>query len=124
MLKEDPGVKQISGEPRRRWFSDKNFDLIAWIHDDGGLFGFQLFYDKQKKEHAFSWREDTSYSHNKVDPGEPGPTKNLTPILEPDWVVDVEKIKEEFESNSIEIDLGISSFVLEKLDEYQSGDEN
>ncbi|MBW8011492.1 MAG: hypothetical protein FVQ83_09680 [Chloroflexi bacterium] len=122
MLEEDTRVKQISGEPRRRWFFDENIDLIVWFHDVGSILGFQLCYDKQDDEHAFSWREDKGYFHNHVDPGEPGPLKNLSPILVSDGMLDVDKLKDEFEQNSVEIDLGISSFVLEKLDDYQAGD--
>jgi hypothetical protein len=33
MLKEIQKTRQITGEPRRRWFSDEVFDLIVWYAD-------------------------------------------------------------------------------------------
>lgn len=31
MLSEDMHVRQIEGEPKRRWFSNSEFDLIVWL---------------------------------------------------------------------------------------------
>ena len=38
MLSEDTHVRQIEGEPKRRWFSDYYFDLIVWLESqESGL---------------------------------------------------------------------------------------
>jgi len=31
MLEESEYVRQVKGEPKRRWFSDDYFDLIVWV---------------------------------------------------------------------------------------------
>lgn len=42
MLREKEYVRQIKGEPRRRWFYDDFFDLIVWYGTDDSIIGFQL----------------------------------------------------------------------------------
>lgn len=81
MLMEDIHVRQVSGEPRRRWFSDENFDLIVWFQEDSHVYGFQLCYDKQHKEKVFTWLSDRGFSHQNMNSGEEGPLANRTPVL-------------------------------------------
>ena len=42
MLKEYTHVRQIQGESKRRWFSDRYFDLIVWFGEQDEIVGFQL----------------------------------------------------------------------------------
>jgi hypothetical protein len=51
MLAEIRDVRQIPGEGFRRWFSDGDFDLIVW-YAGGEIAGFQLCYDKGRRERA------------------------------------------------------------------------
>jgi len=103
----------------RRWFSDDYFDLIVWAGQNGAISGFQLCYDKFKKERALTWTETNGYKHDRVDDGEPNPTKNLTPILVPDGTCPTQGIIDLFMLRSAEVDPRLRSFVLDKLREYQ-----
>ncbi len=58
MLRELADVRQIPGEPRRRWFADDYFDLIVWFDKRGQIIGFQLCYDLPRDEHALTWHEE------------------------------------------------------------------
>ena len=49
MLKES-----FPGKSSRKWFSDDYFDLIVWIDLNGAVSGFQLRYDKYKKERTLT----------------------------------------------------------------------
>lgn len=83
VLREISNVRQIEGEPRRRWFSNANFDLYVWQSADGEISAFQLAYDKQDDERIVSWQRDRGLTHAAVDGGEArrdGPFKG-TPIL-------------------------------------------
>lgn len=63
MLKETPSVRQILGEPRRRWFGDEDFDLIIWYASDDSILGFQLCYDRDARYRALSWLKGKGYKH-------------------------------------------------------------
>ncbi len=113
-------VKQVPGEPLRRWFTDDFFDLIIWVNEIGEIVGFQLCYDKNFDQHAITWKKQTGYMHNKVDDGEnkPGKYKSAA-ILIPDGTFDFKKIVEKFKCNCEEIDSKVTSFVYSKLNEYK-----
>ncbi len=74
-------VRQDSTDSFRRWFFDDNFDLIAWYKPDGGLLGFQLYYDKAGNEKALTWFSTRGLSHHAVDSGEDSPWFNRSPML-------------------------------------------
>ncbi len=118
MLKESYSRKK-SEEGTRRWFSDDDFDLIIWSGLDGAVTGFQLCYDKQKSERALTWRQESGFSHARVDSGETNPAKNQSPILVPDGLCPIDEITGLFLLKSKEIDPIIRSFVITKLREYR-----
>src|SRR5436309_13415452 len=68
-------------EPRRRWFSDDDFDLVVWFSDSGSIAGFELCYDKSHAERALIWSSSGGYGHFPVGTGERTPLKTLPPIL-------------------------------------------
>src|SRR5882724_4105858 len=74
-------TRQSTREPRRRWFSDDDFDLVVWFSDSGVIVGFELCYDRSRVERALVWSNVGGYGHFRVDTGESTPQKNLTPIL-------------------------------------------
>ncbi len=117
MLKENFHTGN-SEKSRRRWFSDDYFDLIVWAAPDGSPTGFQLCYDKYKKERALTWTTGNGYSHERVDDGESNPSKNLTPILVPNGVCPTQHILERFLERSTELDSRLRSFIVDKLREY------
>lgn len=108
------------GKSTRRWFSDDYFDLIVWIGRNGAVSGFQLCYDKYKKERALTWTEKKGYSHERIDDGESNPSKNLTPILVPDGICSSQEIVELFLLRSAEMDSQLRSFMVDKLREYNN----
>jgi hypothetical protein len=83
MLKELNNVRQVEGEPARRWFSSDKMDLIVWFDQQANPVGFQFCYDKGGAEKALTWRPETGFSHMGVDDGEGGSrlTYKATPIL-------------------------------------------
>ncbi|RPJ09266.1 MAG: hypothetical protein EHM28_02040 [Spirochaetaceae bacterium] len=115
MMKEFSDVRQIPGEGKRRWFCDAYFDLIVWYQEDGSISGFQLCYDKGKKERALTWYRDHGYSHDKIDGGDNPGYQKRTPILVADGLFDSSEIAERFKMESIGIDPQIADFVHGKL---------
>ena len=112
-------VKQIPGEPRRRWFEDNYFDLLVWENESGQIVEFQLCYDKLHYQRSLIWNEKSGYLHNKVDDGENNPGKyKATPILVDDGIFDAETIAEKFKYKSKDIDTKVSTFVYNKIGEY------
>jgi hypothetical protein len=93
-LRELPDTRQVEGEPRRRWFSSPDLDLIVWVDDDDAILGFQLCYDKTRGERALTWRVDRGYDHMGVDDGEQNPGQfKSTPILVADGYFDRERVQ-------------------------------
>lgn len=70
MLRELRHVRQIQGEGIRRCFRDPYFELIVWYDDEESLIGFQLCYDRQGRERAFTWWKDHGFRHDRVDDGD------------------------------------------------------
>ena len=118
MLKESRDVRQVEGEPQRRWFSDDYFDLIVWVSPSNAILGFQLCYDVQKHSRVLNWYED-GYSHLGIDDGEDRPGKRKSaPVLVPDGAFDKAEVTEAFVKASATIDPQVSKFVLEKIRNY------
>lgn len=118
MLREILWVSQVDGEPRRRWFSDHDTDLIVW-QDDNDVVGFQLCYGKSCDEQALIWQSCDGYCHSQVDPGECRPGRHkATPILVPGGSFDVDRVARDFLNRSAAIEPAISNFVYDKLLEY------
>ena len=119
MLKEIINVRQIPGEPRRRWFTDSYFDIIVWVGEDKDIEGFQLCYDKDMNQRALTWNKSSSYKHNRVDVGEVNPLQpKRTPLLVADGMFDSFSVAECFRNESKSIDIDIKKFVYEKLVGY------
>ncbi len=118
MLREIADVRQIKGEPRRRWFTDEHFDLVIWSEEDE-IVGFQLCYDKSKDERALTWKPESGFSHHGVDGGEDraGRYKG-TPILVADGKFDAVRVAAIFLGHSGILDAKSSDFIYMKLLEY------
>jgi len=114
-LREYANVRQIEGEPKRRWFgNDANLELIVW-HEHGKVIGFQLCYDLETDEHALTWWADGSYWHNRIDAGDTVPGKDATPILTADGTFDRTRVAAEFSEASRAIDPEIRNIVQSVL---------
>ena len=120
VLTEQKGIRQIPGEGFRRWFTDRDFDLIVWYDDSSGIIvGFQLCYDKQSDERCLTWRRDGSYSHNKVDDGEIPYSSKMTPVLVADGIFSKETVAEQFKAAAENIESELVDLVYRKLLGYQ-----
>src|SRR5580698_9807360 len=118
MLREIVNVRQIVGEPGRRWFTDARLDLVIW-NDNGEIIGFQLCYDKQQGERAVTWKADSGFRHNAVDAGEDRPGRyKATPILVADGSFDAQAVAADFLEQSGDLDPGSRDFIHMKLLEY------
>ena len=121
MLREFDNVRQHEGEGRRRWFADQTMDLVLWYDpkDPARITGFQLCYDKNAAEHALTWRESGSVSHHAVDGGESTVHKNMSPILVPDGVIPLPRIRDLFDAASGTLDPEVRDFVSSRLAEIR-----
>ena len=63
-LCENKDVRQRPGEGYRRWFLNNYFDIIVWYEKkDGDIKGFQICYEKNGREKAFTWEPKAVSSH-------------------------------------------------------------
>jgi hypothetical protein len=114
MLKELPS-SQRQGEPKRRWFQSDALDLIVWLTEGEGIWGFQLCYDRGREERVLTWTAEAGYSHDRIDDGEGNPIKNQTPILIPDGTFPGRRVLDELVSETRGIDPRIRAFVVERV---------
>ena len=117
-LRELPETRQIDGEPKRRWFSSPDLDLILWFGEAGEPLGFQLCYDKTRGERALTWHEDRGYEHAAVDDGEETLYHKSTPILVADGVFDRERVVDMFLRSSDGVPPTLREYVAERLKDY------
>src|ERR1035437_9349243 len=119
MLEEVRNVRQIPGEPRRRWFAQYDLDLIVWFNADKTIHGFQLCYQQDGEEKAITWTSDQGFSHKRIDDGEGRPARyKMTPILVPDGTFDKPSVIALFESSAQQLDSDIVAFVSKTLATY------
>ena len=124
MLQEVRHVRQIPGEPFRRWFSDNTFDLIVWHDADHHVTGFQLCYREGVDHKALTWQRDSGFTHKRVDDGEGRPFRpKMTPILVPDGVFERDHVLTLFQKESKEINPHVVRIVTQRIREYHQGQE-
>lgn len=119
-LTELKGIQQEAGDHRRRWFSSIDMDLVVWSDKGGAIVGFELYYDKNVREHVFIWRAKSGYAHLAVDDGEQKPVLDYkqAPILIPDGHIDINRIQALFDAASSHVPAGIVTLVRQKLTEH------
>ncbi|PYN13023.1 MAG: hypothetical protein DME05_19975 [Candidatus Rokuibacteriota bacterium] len=98
--------------------SDDYFDLIVWYEPNGRLLGFQLCYDKPRRERALTWTLIGGFVHSRIDSGEQKPTADRTPILMPDGSFPAEIVRREFLVRAAALPDEIGGLVLSKIDEF------
>jgi hypothetical protein len=115
-------VRQVPGDPRRRWFSSDDMDLIVWYDDSDAPIGFQLCYDKLRSERALRWEPEFGYRHTAIDNGESNisPRYKATPILVADGHFDARRVADIFTASSRHIPPDIAQFVSLKLRLFSS----
>ena len=93
MLEEIREIRQIEGEPRRRWFTAPEVDIYVWYNDEDDVIQFQICYDKGPEEQALTWREGEGIVHHSVDDGEGGIYRmKSTPVIVADTSYDPARI--------------------------------
>ena len=119
MLREIRDVKQIPGEPARRWFSDEDFDLIVWTDPEHEMIGFQLCYGKGSEQKALTWLKEEGYQHSRIDDGDnPGKMK-ASPVLEANGHFDREGIGRRFMENKGDVPGKTAHSVYDRIMRYR-----
>ncbi len=120
MLQEFKKVSQPQETPGyRRWFSDAEMELIVWHSPDGVVRGFQLCYDRDGRERAFTWHVDAGMAHTAVDDGEGTPLRNDSPILVPDGAPRTDRVLVQFKERAADLEPELVALVTEKLEEFR-----
>src|SRR5438874_1466643 len=121
MLEEFKNVSQQRNVPGfRRWFSDDELDLIVWYSAPEEISGFQLCYDINGNERAFTWRKDGRLMHTAVDSGEESPLHNRSPILVADGNPPLEWLLAEFQRRSEKVEDNIVTLVSTTIASFAS----
>lgn len=116
MLREIQDIDQKEHGVTRRWFVEDTMDLLVWLNDEGLMHGFQLCYTRERNRFALTWFKDQGYSHNRIDENDDKiGRKRGTPLLVGDGVLQTDLLAEEFKTKSVDIEPGISVFVLQKI---------
>jgi hypothetical protein len=117
LLREVSSVRQIPGEPQRRWFTSHTMDLFTWADGAGSTVAFQLTYDKGGKERALTWRLAQGFTHDEVDDGENSSSSRYkeTPLLRTDGQPDIGRIRHLLATYGTEIPPEILSFLIAKI---------
>jgi len=120
MLQEFKKVSQPQETPGyRRWFTDPEMELIVWYSPEGVARGFQLCYDRNGHERAFTWHVDAGMVHTAVDGGEDSPLRNDSPILVPDGVPRTDRALAQFKESASGLEPELVALVTEKLEEFR-----
>lgn len=102
MLTEIENVRQIPDEGIRRWFMDKDMDLILWYEDDTDILaGFQISYDKRSVQRTVTWKK--------------GASENSSSSLTCDGPYNRKRVIRLLEQNGSDLDPEILKFVLHRL---------
>jgi hypothetical protein len=116
-MKEFSQVRQIPGEPSRRWFHSDDLDLVIWFNDDGFPTGFELYYDKRTLQRAIRWSLQNGLQTRVVDDGEGRPGKcKATPLLLTDFnTVDLPRVRLAFAAECLTLPADVAGFVQQAL---------
>lgn len=117
-LRELPRVRQVAGEPRRRWFHGHEMDLVLWEGENGEPVGFQLAYDKHRDEHSIAWHAGRGFTHYQVDDGEAQALSKEAPLLFRDGAFPRDRVLEQFLAAAAALPPEIAGFVAGRLREF------
>lgn len=121
MLKEITATKQNPGEPLRRWFADRDMDLIVWI-DGYRMVGFQLVFSSDPDHHVIAWHEGKVVTYSGLDDGEgaAGRPKMAPVLIAGHAKVDLEALHRRFMEVASDLPGGIAGLVETKITELRS----
>jgi len=103
MLEELPNIRQVGGDGFRRWFVDKDLELILWYDEAKTLSGFQICYDKLAGNRSVTWKKGI---------GEDGKTKS---VLVSDGPLNKPRLCALMEHSMGNLDVKLRTFILERL---------
>lgn len=113
-LREIAGVRQVDGEPPRRWFSSTDHDLIVWLDEADAPWAFQLTYDKRRNERMVTWRPGRATTHTAVDDGA-APRHKATALVTDDGDLDAAAVLADFEAVAATVPDAIRALVRDAL---------
>lgn len=116
MLNEVLNVKQIEGEPARRWFNSETMDVFLWCNEADEIIQLQICYDKGPNEQAYLWNSESGISHHSIDDGENRSFRmKSSPIVKDSTPFIAEDIKSRFEVLADNIDHKTVKFILSHI---------
>lgn len=119
-LVEFRNCRQIRGEPLRRWFCNRNIDLIVWFGEQDQIQGFQFCYRDGHAEYAVTWWEKEGFRRQLVDEGDGFPRRRaMSPILVGSFGKPSSYLVDVFRDQRGEIDPRVAGFVEAILQTYQ-----
>jgi hypothetical protein len=117
MLREITIVAQNKPGFRRRWFEGDYFDLFTWQDSSGAYTSFQLCYDVQHRERAFSWFADRGFFHDGVD--DSGDlTRGQPALLTQGGKLDAGEVLPRFEREAQNMPADVRELITEKIREH------
>jgi hypothetical protein len=112
-LREIPHVRQISGEPRRRWFISEFLDLMVWVNGANRPVKFQFCHRSGVSEHAFTWHIKKGWDYATVDSGDTGGVGiKAAPILRSNSAPDLVLLRTLFAAAAGDIPKNIQRFII------------
>jgi hypothetical protein len=119
-LIEVRNCRQIRGEPQRRWFANRDLDLIVWFGEKNDICGFQFCYRETNAEYAVTWEEKQGFRRQFVDSGDGYPRRRaMTPILVGNFAKPTRYLADVFRDHQDDIDPRLAGFVEAILQTYQ-----
>jgi hypothetical protein len=116
LLREIPHVRQIQGEPKRRWFTSEFLDLMVWANGENKPTGFQICHRSDDSEHAFTWHTGRGWDYARVDTGETGGLGiKASPILRPTGRPNLVLLRKVFEAAASEVPPDIRRFIQRRF---------
>ena len=117
VLREITAVAQNKPGFHRRWFEGKYFDLFTWQDAAGAYTSFQLCYDVEHNERAFSWFADRGFFHDGVD--DSGDlTRGQPALLTLGGKLDSGEVLPRFEREAENISIEVRDLVIAKIREH------
>lgn len=117
MLKECHAVRQIPGEPFRRWYNDNETDLVVWL-EQYRIIGFQLLVPREGNRVVITWHEGHSPTLAGLDDGEGRPGRpKMTPLLTDCNGSNTAEMMRHFRAVSAELPSGLAQLVEQKVAE-------
>jgi hypothetical protein len=118
MLSEYENVRQEK-KNHRRLFRDDKYNLYVWYEKKNGkILGFQIIYNLEDIQKAFTYEEDNGYYHNEVD-GWDNTAYKGTPLLVQDGKFGKNEMYKIMKHELANIETDLRAYILNKILEYE-----